>query len=761
MKTGLLAAAALPIITLVAAPAAAQQSAADQTGGPDQVATALEPTSVAPSDIVVTARRRAERLRDVPIAATVVDAQAIADRGGVTTVQEIVQNVPGVRFFNTTSQLNSETSIRASGTARGTNADPSVGLFRNGMYVGGGFLGGRNFTRIDLFDIGRVEVLRGTQGALYGRNAVGGAVNFESAEPVMAREGFVDLNYGFETDALQLQGVWNEPLTDTLAVRVGIDHIDQQKGFFYNPNNDVYFDRAKGTGIRGQVRYKAGNVDIKYMGEHQVARIPAVTFRVFVRPGATPNFPLGFQQDPYEYPWNFPPKATQDVDTHILTGVFDLGFATLTSVSGFRVRKSYFQFDQDGLDPATLALLNAQGQNRGANPNLSMSNRDRTRTWSENIYLTGEKVNGFSWLAGLEILDQDTRYQILSGTALVEPIPGNRTDGTLTYNSVAAYGSVGYDLTEQLGVTGELRYTDDRKRIDSAQFNRVTGVLGPPQFNLDDTFETDNLAYGLTLSYKPADDWLIYGKVGTGYRAGGFNFNLGDPRQPVPIPAFYDNEVSTTYELGAKGNIAPWLYVAGAVYRTDVEDVIIGSVNGCAAGNPVCPTASIPFLVNAGTARSWGAELEANARFDIGPGEARLTLAGSRQDGKIRSGPLEGAQIPQVPDWIASAAFNYRAPVAETTSLFFNLNYQGAFGGINELTPPDTPFRQPAARGPYQSPIGDISLVELRGGVEFGQLTIAAYARNAFQYRYVVYELISTQRLNPRRLIGVDARYRF
>lgn len=712
-------------------------------------------------EIVVTARRREERLRDVPIAASVVDAQSIAERGGVTTVQEVVQNAPGVRFFNTTSQVNSETSIRASGTARGTNADPSVGLFRNGVYVGGGFLGGRNFTRLDLFDLGRAEVLRGTQGALYGRNAVGGAVNFVSAEPVFQREGYVDVNYGFETDSLQLQAVLNEPLTEEISVRIGVDHINQRKGFFYNPNNDVHFDEAKGTGVRGQLRFKKGPVDIKLLAEHQDARIPSVTFRVFIRPGANANFPLGYVQDPYNYPWNFPPKATQDVDAQMLTAAFDMGFATLNWTTSHRVRKSYFQFDQDGIDPVELARLNAQGQNRGANPNLSMSNRDRTGTWYQNIYLSGTKTGPFSWLVGFEYLDQVTRYQILSGTSLIEPIPGNRTDGRLDYESVAGYGSIGYDLSESINVTGELRYTDDRKRIDSAQFNRVTGALGPVQFILDDGFSTNNLAYGLTASFKPSSDWLLYGKVGTGYRAGGFNFNLGDPRQPNPIPSFYDNEVSTTYEIGAKGDLTGWLYFTGAAYMTDVDDVIIGTVNGCAAGNPVCPTASVPFLINAGTARSWGVEAEANARFNMLGGRARLRLSASRQDGEITSGPLDGAQLPQVPEWTASASFNYRGALSSKATFFFNANYQGAFGGINELTPPNTPFRQPAARGPYQSPIDDISLLDLRTGIELGPLTIAAYMRNATRYNYVVYEQITTQRLNPRRLIGIDARFRY
>lgn len=760
-RAGVKGAIVLSLWSSVSGAALAQSTVSGDERDGSSAATNDEQASTAEGEIVVTARRREERLRDVPLSATVFDAQSLIDRGSLTTVQAILQNAPGVRFFNTTSQLNSETSIRASSTARGTNAEPSVGLFRNGVYIGGGFLGGRNATGIDLFDLGRVEVLRGPQGALYGRNAVGGAVNFVTAEPAMRREGYIDLNYGFETNAIRAQAVWNEPLTDTLAVRIGVDRIDQDRGFFYNPNNDVYYDRHKSTVVRGQVRYADETVDIRYLGEVQDAEIPAVTLRAFVRPGATAAFPLGYVQDPYVYPWNTPPRAYQDVEMHILSADIDLGFAKLSSVTSYRSRESFFQFDQDLIDPPTLAQLNAQGQNRGANPNLSRSDFDRTRTWYQNLYLAGQDTGPFNWLLGFEYVDQKTRYQILTGTALAEPIPGTRTDGDLFYESVAGYASASYSFGESLTLDGELRYTHDRKSIDSAQFDRITGAIGPARFILDDRFSNDNLAWGATLSYRPDDDWLLFGKVATGYRVGGFNFNLGDPRQPNPIPESYGNETTITYEIGAKGNATPWLYLNLAGYLTNFDDIIIGAVNGCSPGFPACPTASVPFLLNAGTARAWGLEAEATANWQMGNVKARLTLSGSRQDGKITGGPLDGATLPQVPNWIASAAFNLRAPVTTQANLFLNANYQGAWGGLNELAPAGTPLRQPAAQGPYQSPIDTISLLDLRLGVEFDNLTVALYANNALQYRYVVYELISTQRLNPRRLIGIDARYRF
>ena len=179
-----------------AAMAAWSAPAAAQTPAPGDA------SEVTVGEVVVTARRREERLVDVPTAASIIDGAQLAERGGAGGSGELLATQPSVRFNNLTSTLTSEISMRASSTARATNGDPSVGLYRNGAYVGGGAIGGRNFSRLDFFDIGRVEVLRGTQGALYGRNAVGGAVNIVSARPEFDHEGYVDLRYGFDNESL-------------------------------------------------------------------------------------------------------------------------------------------------------------------------------------------------------------------------------------------------------------------------------------------------------------------------------------------------------------------------------------------------------------------------------------------------------------------------------------------------------------------------------------------------------------------------------
>ena len=195
-------------------------SFAQTAKGPDDKPSA----SGSDGDIVITARRRNEKLADVPAAVSVIDSQALTDRGGATDMRALVADQPSVRFNNLQASYNSEVSIRASSTARATNGDSSVGLYRNGAYVGGGAQGGRTFSRFDLFDAAQIEVLRGNQGALYGRDAVGGAINVLTARPSQTASGYLSVRGG-NLDYIEYEGVVNQPLGDGLALRLSADVI--------------------------------------------------------------------------------------------------------------------------------------------------------------------------------------------------------------------------------------------------------------------------------------------------------------------------------------------------------------------------------------------------------------------------------------------------------------------------------------------------------------------------------------------------------
>ena len=742
MKLGdwLASGVALGALSLASGGAAAQAEA----GAAD-----IDASAAASDLIVVTARRREERLSDVPASAAVLSADYLQERGGPRSAKDLLAGQAGVRFFDTTSPVNSEVSIRGSSTARATNADPSVGLYRDGVYIGGGTVGGRSFSRLDIFDAERVEVLRGVQGALYGRNAVGGAVNLITAKPKFENSGYLDLRYTTQTKGKEGQLVLNASPSDEWAFRVGIDGVHQNEGFFYNPSNDVYVDRQEGLDYRGQVRYKNDRLDVTLLGERQNLDVPAITYRVVIDPG--PIFPLGFVQPPYEYDHSTEPFAHQEINAGGLSIEYDLGWATLHSNTLIRQRNSEYTFDADAITPERALEAYLSGEVIFPLGGESYVNqRDETRTITEVAHLTGTLFDDrVVWLGGFEYLTQDSNaFRLTQTNQIINVFTRTRADVDLEYDSYAFFGSLGIDITPRLNLTGELRYTNDDRSSTSSLIDDFTGMeTGGDAFNFSADRSSDNVSYNATLAYRFADDWQIYGKVGSSYRAGGFNASLGTPLQPIPVPAAYNDETSTEYEGGVKGQFGD-LYVAIAGYVAEADDLIVQRDNGCSVTLPACPVAPTVFLDNAGKARTWGVEAEFNGSFEVGAGTLTATLAASRQDGKVTEGPLTGVPTAQTPNWLASSNLNYRQPFNDKIDMFVNLFAYGQWGGTQELTVP--------------SPLLDnFQIVNLRFGVTYDRIEIAGFVNNLFDEQYLTFQEATTQRLGTPRATGVELRYRF
>lgn len=703
-------------------------------------------------DIVITARRRDERVADVPAAVSVIDASALADRGGAIDARELLADQPSVRFNNLNSTVTSEISMRASSTARATNGDPSVGLYRDGAYIGGGAIGGRNFTRLDLLDIGRVEVLRGTQGALYGRNAVGGAINIVSARPEFETSGWLRGRYDFETDGIQGQGALNLKLADGLAVRFSGDGINQDKGFFYNPDNNVYFDRQKGYGARGQVRLKTGPIDLVLLAETQEMTIPTISYQIAI-PRGTPGYPGGFKQPQFSYAWSTRPRASQGVRTFQSIATINLGGAILASTTSYRYRNSQYDLDNDGTDAAEVAAARARGDVL-VSPDTAGSSFviDRTKNFTQDVHIGGKAFgNSLTWLIGADYVDLTSRYQVITTRT---PTPANSSSGTrapatLKYRSYSGYASLGYDLTGSLNLTGELRFTKDDRSLSARLFDLGTGApVGGAARVIDSRIKPSNVSYNATIAYKFGRGILGYAKVGSSYRAGGFNSNLGDIRQPIPIQAAYGNENSTTYEVGLRGAPGQRLFFATAAYYTDLKNLIAQTDNGCAVSNPTCPVAATSFLTNAGDARSYGVEAELSKVLPVPDGQFRFTLSGSWQGGKVTSGKFVGVRLPQVPEWLGSVNLNFRHGFVGRSTIVANALLSTQFGGKQELRV-------------VSVDLDDYALLNLRLGVEAGPVTVTLFANNVTNNVYRVAYDTTINRYSSPRVFGIEAGLRW
>ncbi|WP_296597223.1 TonB-dependent receptor [Phenylobacterium sp.] len=701
-------------------------------------------------EILVTARKREESLRDIPAAGTALGAEQIQAMGGIANTQSLLSNVPAVNFANTSNPVTSEISIRGSGTSRATAADAAVGLYRNGVYIGGGYVGGRTFSKTDFFDVRTIEVLRGVQGALNGRNAVGGSINVVSARPTDKQEGFVVLDGG-NNARYEGQLVWNQPINENWSVRLGANLMKQNKGFFYNPLRDEYFDRQETEVYRGQVRYENGPFSANLLVEHGRDQLPGLMYQLLIPAGTNAIYPRGIFQDKYDISWNHPSSAKQQVNYAELVLEYDLGFGTVTSTSALRERRSQNAYDRDATSAPFLAQaaangLVAPGQVQGS-PDLGGSQNDYARVLFQDVHIVGKDIGALSWLAGFEYYDLNDKYQ---NTLAGPPTAANgRSYGTvgvsrLDFVSWAAYGSVGYDVTEAFNVTAEGRYTSDDKDLLSDRLDFGTGRPSGTGFKIDTGRKTDNFSYNVTGSYKVAG-WLAYGKIGTAYRAGGFNLALGDPRQPRAIPATFDDEKAMAYEVGLKGTIVPRVFLSLSAYQTNVKDLLVQTDNGCAVGSAVCPVQATPFVYNAGKAELWGIEAELNAAAEILGGTARLTVGGSRQGGHITSGPDKGKKGPQRPDWTGTVNLNYRHELRDDYVGFFNIKGNGRWGGVQEIA---------------QTPkLEDYQIFDVRAGLQKNGWEFAVYSNNVGDEAYIVFNAATTRRWNMPRTYGAQLRY--
>lgn len=743
-------------------------------------------------DVVVTARRREEAVRDVPSTITALSGEQLEKKSPIEGVGDLLQTVPGVRFNGVQSENLSEISVRGSGTQRATSADSGVGLFVNGAYVGSSTLGGRNFKRLDYFDIARVEVLEGPQGALYGRNSEFGTVNVVLAEPTFRNAGRLSATYTDDLGQLRLEGVVNHKVSEKVAVRVGAQVTGQGGGIYYNPKRDVYYDHTDGYIVRGQLRYNDGPWDVKLLVDAQDMNLPTFANQWVVPPGKLANLPLGYTGPRYDIPQDTTNSLNQNVQRAMLIAKYDLGWGEITSTTMAQRYRSRQNFSA-AVDLATQAMFQSQGQ-AGLYP-LGQTSTDVTdKTFYQDIHITSEALDGkLQWLAGAEVLFQDDMYirdsvtspcvitatsGICGGTPTTpicyqltpnsRPCPttfprpfGAKRISPSEYASAAVYGSLKYDIG-QLSLSGELRYSHDDKTVSQEDYLLYTTTLSgtPSSYN----FKQSNLSYAASASYRFATErpTLIYARTGTGYRAGGVNNGQSNENAPNPLRPTYENENTTSYEVGLKSDLAKGVFLRVSAYTSRTTDAIASVLDGCTVAN-ACGQAGANFNINGGTVEVKGVEASLDTVFWIGQDRLAVSLNGANQNAeftKVAAGipglPLLGSPVAQTPDWTMSANVNYRHPMGDDTTGFVNVAYNGQRGGGQDTVTAASPF----------IPLEDIDNVDLRFGVEHKRTELAFFVKNLTNEVMPVLKLQQgdiplAYRYSRPRTAGVSLSYRW
>ncbi|RZV38084.1 MAG: TonB-dependent receptor, partial [Acidimicrobiales bacterium] len=579
------------------------------------VSIAFSPVANAQLDeIVVTAQKREQSLQQVPIAVSTVDSDYIESRN-ITDIKSLATLAPNLKIENTPGNTTAaQISIRGGVTINpALTWEPTVGIYLNGAYIGK-----TQGAIFDVADIERLEVLRGPQGTLYGRNTLAGAINVITAKPTEEFGGKAKFGFGNYNQRLAKASVNFGQIGPVRAKVSGM--IETRDGIvngIENPFPGVFAAGPLSTDEFENLDKKSlmvalssditENLSVDYTFDisdsdtnstfSQLISVspgnifdPASPFYVGF-PGAPGQF-FGFPLDLYVSPdRQFDVSADGEtfeqsrIEGHNLTFSLETDVGTLKSITS----KRFMSWD-DSLDLDGSPLPLAQTQR--------LSSYD---SFSQEIQLTGSMGQVNYVLGAYYFLDDgDTTnpQNFFGGASVFDSRYAFETD------AIAAYGQVDVAVTDALTVSGGLRYTEEEKSIDRANLAVTFMGLPPNTFFVPagTTAETkfDNLSPHVTLSYQAADNVNVYAKYSKGFKSGGFNGEAGSVVETVRP---YDSEIVDSFEIGAKTRFADnRVQLNGAVFFNKHKDMQLSvfTAQGAAASD----------IRNAGRAQINGFELE-------------------------------------------------------------------------------------------------------------------------------------------------------
>ena len=581
--------------------------------------TANEP---ADGEIVVTAQKRAESVQTVPISIAAFSGDTL-DKQNVVTVLDlgkVATNFQTVRSSNTGS---TRIGIRGVGSLANTLIEPSVAVFVDGIYVprSGSVLGA-------FLDIDGVEVLRGPQGTLFGRNASVGALSLRSAMPKDELSGEVTGEFG-SFDRYKLSGHVNLPISENVALRVA-GMGQWYRGPWHNKLDNKYYGGSDDASFRATLKADLGAVEWVLRGDYTRMKGDGVANFDFdpasVSPARLTFLQAAFAGGPDTN------LTDREMNQFMVTGLtdknwgvsstasLDVGGSTLKLVNSYRV------WNNDQLDgdiiyfPASLAGRQSLFDSKSQNHELQFISPEKE-------WLGGK----FDMVAGAYYFTEDFALsEVLNmGSAfcgtLVPAGPG-RDACTAYYNtkqgvgatdqdvfqnvkSFAVYGQGNLHLADQLTLTLGGRWTSDKKNGTYAQVSSpFTQTLRAPEALTFPKISEDRFTYRISLNYKPSSDVLIFANHSTGYKSGGYNSGGGVPSLSVVDPngnlvstkRLFTRETVNNYELGIKSSWLDRALKANlTLYRMDIAGFQDRAFDG------------VSFIVrNAGNLRQQGAELD-------------------------------------------------------------------------------------------------------------------------------------------------------
>jgi len=609
--------------------------------------------------VVVTANRVESNLMETPAAVTSFDSDS-REQLGIENLADLSARTPSLTVAP------SRISIRGIGRANiALGSDPGVGIYWDGVYN----------TETDVFgysnflDIDRVEILRGPQGTLYGRNSIGGAVNFISKKPTREWEGKVVGMYG-NYDTYELQGLVSGPLTEKLSVLAALSQIEQKEGFQEDIHSNKTYDKSESTYATLSLL-------------HETTDRWSNSLKVLTRDGGTtPSNPYVleafdtdyietvFDEDTGEqlnFPGLFPnqnfanmlqgymgenpalsdinkvaidrePKNSNERDAVIFISEYEADKVNIKYTAGYSKFDFELDYDADGIRSVDSGLDWSQlffvGLPVSTLTGISRAPSDLTRPFfqtaefqSHELQFTTDFDGDINFISGLYYYNSDEEQGLsfiennqdlmdiyrYFGDFIDGPVSDDgflfRGESELETTSYAVYGQANWAMSEETILTLGLRYSYDEKEGADNTFVQWVGDPDDPTVFRKDNNDWDQVTWRIGVDHFLGDDHFVYGFIASGYRSGGFN--LMAPTSTTDVGTV-DPEELISYEIGYKGSfLENRLNVGTTAYYYDYQDLQV-------LKNDVIEGVTLSVFENAAEAEAWGLEFEATALLGEG-----------------------------------------------------------------------------------------------------------------------------------------------
>ncbi|MFN9738214.1 MAG: TonB-dependent receptor [Pseudomonadota bacterium] len=624
---------------------------------PQDAATELEA-------VVVTAQRRAEDARDVPLSLSVVEPEQVQAWGsGLGDVRVIGARVPSVQAESSFGRTFPRFYIRGLGnTDFDLNASQPVSLVYDDVVLENPTLKG-----FPVFDLDRIEVLRGPQGTLFGRNTPAGVIKFESVRPAREFGGFARLGAG-QFGSLNLEGAVGGPVGEASAARLSVLYQDRDD---YVRNTAIAGDERGGfteRALRGQwLLAPSDDLEVLFQVRARDLSGGSAIFQANLLERGGNGIRPGF--DDRRLAQDALPALDVESQGASARVTWDLGGLVLSSITAWESVEMFARGDVDGGFGASFAP--PFGPGFIPFPAESGDGIPDHRQLTQELRLASDGDGPWSWQVGGLWYDEALDIDNVSYDTLAASAENGRARQRQDHTAWALFGALDYALSDTWRFGGGVRWSDDRKRFTAQRLVSPIGAgpIGPIAVSPED----DDLSGNLSATWSPTDAINVYARYATGFRAPAIQGRLlfGD------VVSVAESEKIRSFELGAKADLFERrARIGAALFRYEVDDLQLTAVGGSTNFNT---------LINAENATGWGAELDFEAYLT-----ERLTLLAAASYNRTRldddalavqpcGSPctvldpagaaagtvrIDGNPLPQAPEWIANLTLRYAQPLA-------------------------------------------------------------------------------------------------